>query len=175
MDAHFTTLFLGQPLCSKIRDVLASDAPYPYLHESAQAVLEERRQVFLDVLSGEGLAFEDTADDTIWWTFAGGRVNTTLKYALETLGDWKVVPDNFAVKIRGMMPGGSELNEAVKALSHESFWTDDLWDRIRGKLPAYRLTKFEPVLPEWITREIVGAYLLDVAGARALFRGGPGA
>ena len=158
----FTPQFLGFELCQKIREILASDTEYAYLHESAQLALEEKRQAFLDVLEPEGLSFEDRADETIWWTFAGGRINGTLKYALEALGDWKVVPDNFSVKIRGISPGGRELHDAVTTLSHDSFWADDLWDRIRGKLPAYRLTKFEPVLPEWVSREVVATYLLDV-------------
>ena len=29
--------------------------------------------------------------------------------ALEALGGWSVVPDNFMLKVRGMRPGGSEL------------------------------------------------------------------
>lgn len=37
-----------------------------------------------------------------WWTFAGGRINATLRYALEALSPgWKIVPDNFMLKIRG--------------------------------------------------------------------------
>lgn len=35
-----------------------------------------------------------------WWTFAGGRINTTLRHALEALGaSWKIVPDNFGLTI----------------------------------------------------------------------------
>jgi hypothetical protein len=32
-----------------------------------------------------------------WWTFAGGRINATLRYALEALSPgWKIVPSRFA-------------------------------------------------------------------------------
>ena len=36
-----------------------------------------------------------------WWTFAGGRVNHTLKYGLEVAEGWKVVADNFQLRIEG--------------------------------------------------------------------------
>jgi ATP-dependent Lhr-like helicase len=32
--------------------------------------------------------------------FAGGHINSTLRYALEAVGDWKVIPDNYVVKVR---------------------------------------------------------------------------
>jgi ATP-dependent Lhr-like helicase len=36
-----------------------------------------------------------------WWTFAGGRINATLRYALQAVDrEWTVIPDNFAIKIR---------------------------------------------------------------------------
>jgi hypothetical protein len=37
----------------------------------------------------------------VWWTYAGGRINHTLKYALEVSQGWKVVAENFFVKIAG--------------------------------------------------------------------------
>ena len=35
-----------------------------------------------------------------WWTFAGGRINHTLKYALEVLGGWKITADSFALAVQ---------------------------------------------------------------------------
>ncbi len=41
------------------------------------------------------------AGKAFWWTFAGGRINYTLKYALEVIGGWKVVADNLLLRIEG--------------------------------------------------------------------------
>ena len=38
-------------------------------------------------------------------------------------------------------------------------------------LPNYRLSKFQALMPDWVEREVVGAYLLDVAGARGFVGG----
>lgn len=45
---------------------------------------------------------EVVEEELRWWTFAGGRINATLRYALEALNPgWKIIPDNFMLKIRG--------------------------------------------------------------------------
>jgi len=40
-----------------------------------------------------------------------------------------------------------------------------MWQNIAGSLPNYRLSKFQPLMPPWIEREMVADYLLDVGGA----------
>ena len=42
---------------------------------------------------------------------------------------------------------------------------DDFWRGIANSLPSYRLSKFQPLMPPWVEREVVAAYLLDPAGA----------
>ncbi len=34
-----------------------------------------------------------------------------------------------------------------------------------ASLPNYRLNKFQPLMPDWVQREVVAGYLLDVARA----------
>ena len=79
-------------------------------------------------------------------------------------GDWKVVPDNFLVKVRGedLIFGVSEKRFASSEIE---FWENDkLWAGIAESLPSYRLSKFQPLMPPWVEREVVASYLLDVAG-----------
>ena len=102
-----------------------------------------------------------------WWTFAGGRINATLRYALESLSrGWKVIPDNFAIKVRGEQLTIDAFREALLALADVELWENDtLWTTVAASLPNYRLSKFQPLMPPWVEREVVASYLLDVGGA----------
>jgi ATP-dependent Lhr-like helicase len=119
----------------------------------------------------------EVADDEIrWWTFAGGRINATLRYALEAVGqDWKVIPDNFLIKVRGEDLKLHGFREAISRLRDIEFWEDNkLWERVAQSLPNYRLSKFQPLMPPWVEREVVASYLLDVAGAWRWLSGSDG-
>lgn len=51
------------------------------------------------------------------------------------------------------------------------FWEDArLWRQIAGALPGYRLSKFQPLMPDWVEREVLARTLLDVPGAAAWVR-----
>jgi ATP-dependent Lhr-like helicase len=110
---------------------------------------------------------EYDGDELRWWTFAGGRINATLRYALDSLGhEWKVIPDNFLIKVRGEHLNRQDFDEALAKLHEASFWENvALWSEVAESLPSYRLSKFQPLMPEWVEREIVASYLLDVKGA----------
>ncbi len=161
--------FLGLELCQAVRDALASETAYPYLHETAQWVLHQRREAFDGVLAPGRDGVDVDGHEIRWWTFAGGRINATLRHALLAVGgEWKVVPDNFMLRVRGPELSEASFREAVAKLREPSFWDDDaLWDGVADDLPSYRLSKFQPLMPPWVEREMLGAYLLDVAGARA--------
>ena len=159
--------FLGFDVCQKVLDVLTSEESFPYLHETAEAVLQEQRENFdgmLEPLRG-GVEVDD--GEIRWWNFAGGRINSTLRYALEAVvGDWKVIPDNYLVKVRGEDIAERDFREAVAAISDLEFWENDkLWEEVGQSLPNYRLSKFQSLMPPWVEREMLGEYLLDVAGA----------
>jgi len=113
--------------------------------------------------------FDGDATELRWWTFAGGRINSTLRYALTALEPtWTVIPDNYAVKVRGSSDSGAWLAETIDRLSGDDFWTDDaLWATIHASLPNYRLTKFQPLMPDWVERETIAKHLLDLEGTKA--------
>lgn len=162
----FLPQFLGVELCQQVLEILCSDADYRFLHRSARTVLAGERDRFRGVLQPRRGGVEIGEDELRWWTFAGGRINATLRYALEAIGPgWKVVPDNYVIKIRGDLDH-VRFREARRQLEDPEFWEDDgLWQRIAASLPNYRLSKFQPLMPPWIEREMVADFLLDVAGA----------
>ena len=124
-----------------------------YLDPEAAQVLAERRESAKPVVSGR-TPIECVNGEVRWWTFAGGRINVMLRYALEALGEgWQVIPDNFVVKVRGESLDQASFHRALGRLREIEFWEDEaLWGRVAQALPNYRLSKFQPLMPPWIAR-----------------------
>lgn len=168
----FVPQFLGFDICQEMKAVLTSDADYPFLDTRARAALAEWRGDLGALLKRPGNELRYDDDAVTWWTFAGGRINQTLKYALEYAGGWKVVPDNFAIKISGDGVTHETVREVIHRLADPTFWhATETRRALYGKVPEYRLSKFQRVLPEPLQVEMVGNYLLDFdATARWLQR-----
>ena len=158
--------FLGFGVSQQILGVLLREDEPAYLHSSAQVALRERRAAFEGTLEAHG-GLEVGPDEAIWWTFAGGRINGTLKQALNALGhDWKVVSDNYAVRIRAQDIDAHRVERAIGELLDRELWDNSaLWGEVAAELPGYRLSKFQDVLPPWVEREVVATFLLDIEGA----------
>jgi ATP-dependent Lhr-like helicase len=159
-----------------MRSVLAADALPSHLHESARETLVKMREDFCGLVSTDERSVVEIDDEEVrWWTFAGGRINTTLKYAIEANSSCKAVPDNLVVKIRGEGARGDELRALLQRLREPGLWDDaNLWLRISASLPNYRLSKFQDVLPPEAQAEMIGEFLLDIQGARrAAYAMGP--
>ncbi len=156
--------FLGFDVCQEILRVLLSEQVPPYLHATAADVLADHREAMceaLDDLRG-GVEYDD--DEFRWWTYAGGRVNSTLRYALLARHpDWKVIPDNFVIKVRGDDLSRVAYDEALVGLRDLELWEDEqLWAEVMEGLPNYRLSKFQGLMPAWVQREMLADYLLDI-------------
>lgn len=162
----FLPQFLGFELCQKILDVLTSTDEPAYLSDEALRGLRHQRDNHAEVLKPGRGGVEFDGNEIRWWTFAGGRINSTLRYALQALNvDWRVMPDNFLVKIRGNWKT-DQFHDAVRRLADVDFWEDDeMWRGVAASLPNYRLSKFQLLVPPWVEREMLADYLLDVAGA----------
>ncbi len=163
----FIPQFLGETVCRKIRDVLASGDAYGYLTPEAAALLAGRRDALGRVLTPGHPGVEITDHEIRWWTFAGGRINSTLRYGLGTLlPGVQIVPDNFLLRLRGDDLTYPRFQDAEASLRSPAFWADEgLWNGVFDSLPGYRLSKFQPLMPPWVEREVVANYLLDVRGA----------
>jgi ATP-dependent Lhr-like helicase len=170
----FLPQFLGFELCQAIREVLRGVDRPPPLDDAAWAALSARREALSEVVGEGAPGWEIEGDELRWWTFAGGRINATLRHALEAVGgDWKVIPDNFLLKVRGPDLDARRFQEALDLLRQPAFWEDEaLWRLIAASLPNYRLSKFQPLMPPWVQQEVVARYLLDAEGARRWVAGG---
>ncbi|HEX9620342.1 MAG TPA: DEAD/DEAH box helicase [Polyangiaceae bacterium] len=170
----FVPQFLGFEVCREMKAVLTSDDDYPFLDEKAKAALAEWRGDLGELLlrSTDSLQFDGTA--VTWWTFAGGRINQTLKYALEWKGGWKVVPDNFSIKIQGDGASVERVSQLLDELRSRTFWdAAETRAKLRALVPEYRLSKFQRVLPDRWQSEMVGGYLLDFEGTAGVLQSAP--
>lgn len=60
------------------------------------------------------------------------------------------------------------INTALARLREVPFWNDEsIWVNVRAALPNYRLSKFQPLMPDWIERETLSRHLLDAEGTKA--------
>lgn len=165
--------FLGFDLCQEMRTVLTSDTDYSFLDAQAKTALNEWRADLGQLLRDTHDTLQFDGDTVTWWTFAGGRINQTLKYALEWKGGWKVIPDNFAIKIQGNGVGPDAVLDVLKPMRDVAFWrAPDTRQKLRSLVPEYRLSKFQQVLPDAWQTEVVGGYLLDFDGAERILDGG---
>jgi len=163
----FIPQVLGIEVCQKVKKILTSSDDYPYLDESGRKVLKEWREDLGELLRRTGNAIQVDEDGAHWWTFAGGHINHTLKYALESLDGWKVMANNFEMRIEGDGVSFNTIEGAIRRISEPGFWESPETQReILSRLPEYRLSKFQRVLPDSLSAEMVGNYLLDVNATR---------
>lgn len=160
--------FLGYELCQKMLSILTSDERYRYVSEVAMDGLEQRRSELGDLLTPGIGGIEIEREEIRWWTFAGGTINSTLRYALNALkDDWKITTDNLSLRVRGDAIDGRAFIQVLEDLGREAFWKDKtFWEGIAASLPSYRLSKFQSLTPPWVEREVLAVYLLDIDGAR---------
>lgn len=168
----FVPQLLSFDVCQRVKRVLMADEDFPYLDAAAKNALAEHRREFAPLFRrpGPSLQFDDGV--MRWWTFAGGRINHTIKYAMSVLGDWKVVADNHVLRLKGDGLTSLDVRNAIQRMAAPGFWDlETTRFSILARLPAYRLSKFQPLLPAAVAMEAVASYLLDFPGA-ARFVGG---
>ncbi|MFO0605013.1 MAG: DEAD/DEAH box helicase [Polyangiales bacterium] len=161
---------LGNRLCRRMRQALLEDVEPSYLHATALAVLRELRRDLRPRLERPEPAIAYESQMASWWTWAGGRINHTLKHAIELKTGWRVVADNFHLRLEGDV-SADVLNPLIDAMRERAFWDDPAFAAaLLAKLPDYRLSKFQPAMPEAAAREMVAGYLLDVPGTVAFLQ-----
>jgi ATP-dependent helicase Lhr and Lhr-like helicase len=164
----FAPRHLGFELCQQIKRVLLDDAPVPYLSEAAAVALAQYREEMAGWLEPSGPTLQGDQKSWRWWTFAGGAINQTIKYAVMELTGWKVVADSFRVRLEGEQLTEGAVREALARLGSPALWQDlDFWRGVLAHVPPYRLSKFQQALPAREQLELVGGTLLDLPGARA--------
>ena len=161
----FAPQLLGFELCQQIANILKAENSISYIDKNAQAAIDEFRQQLRPLLINSELSIEIEDGRALWWTFAGGQINHTLKYGLQFHHDWKIVADNFKLKIEGDSLGISTLSLAITRMSEPDFWySSNTQNFIMSQLPEYRLSKFQAALPTVYSLETISNYLLDISG-----------
>jgi ATP-dependent Lhr-like helicase len=165
----FIPQHLGFELCQRMKQVVTETTRYPYVDETGWKHIEEKREDLGDLLRRSGSAVQidlSLGSTARWWTFAGGRINHTLKYGLEVARGWKVVADNFQLRIEGDGIRHETVREVIASMAKRAFWdAPDVRKAVLARLPGYRLSKFQDCLPERFALEVIERYLLDVEGA----------
>lgn len=159
----FIPQHLGFEVAQRMKRVLTEATRYPYVDEGAFQRIEQRRDELGELLRRSGHAVQMDGGLARWWTFAGGRVNHTLKYGFEVLEGWKVVADNFQLRIEGDGINHESVRQAIGKMASAEFWNaPDTRRAVLTRLPDYRLSKFQDCLPETFALEVIERYLLDV-------------
>lgn len=159
----FIPQLLSFELCQRMKRVLTDDVRYPYVDEVGWKYLAAKREDLGELLRRPGRAVQIDEAVGRWWTFAGGRVNHTLKYGFEVVEGWKVVADNFQLRIEGDGVTHESLRAAIERMGTSEFWTaPEMRRAVLSRLPGYRLSKFQDCLPERFALEVIANYLLDV-------------
>jgi ATP-dependent helicase Lhr and Lhr-like helicase len=166
----FAPSLLGFEVGQRMKRILTDSAPIAYADASAMRAIEERRKELGDTLR-RPIAMQTDDGAVRWWTFAGGKINQTLKHAFEWSQDWSVKADNVELRISGAGVSDGAVREAIAKVASAAFWDEpETRSAILGRLPAYRLSKFQDALPDAFAVEMVGNYLLDVPRAQAFAR-----
>lgn len=171
----FLPQYLSFEICQQVQDFVGSDRLPPWLHTTAAEIVEAERASLQrrDLLPFESPSLELQEEALVWWTYAGGKINNTLRYAIRACEpDWKVTPDNYSVRIKGEGASRPRVGALIERFSDPEFWANrQLWQEIAEDLPNYRLSKFQPFMPAWVAREMVAGFLLDIEGAWSFLGG----
>lgn len=155
---------LGYEICQEVKAILNENRRIGYADTAIQRSIQSLHDDLLPVFHGNEWVIDHGAHRARWWTFAGGRINYTLKYGLHILTGWTASVDNFSLKIEGPITT-KRLQECIDQLRDPAFWErSDVIQYLRDRLPNYRLSKFQQVLPKDFAREVIASYLLDVPG-----------
>ncbi|MBW4551008.1 MAG: DEAD/DEAH box helicase [Aphanocapsa sp. GSE-SYN-MK-11-07L] len=163
----FLPHFLSWEICQEIAKLLHSSQEIAYLDPNAQQSLancrSEQRQTIVEPIAWP------SDQQVIWWTYAGGKINRTLKYGLEHYWGWQVSANNFQVTISGEHLTPVTLAEAIAQVIQPEFWsTAESQDFLLQHLPNYRFSKFQQALPKQYALEVVQSHLLDIPGLQKL-------
>jgi ATP-dependent Lhr-like helicase len=157
--------FIGYEITRKKRDILTGSDDLPYLSSEARTWLTMLRSDKGPFLATAFAPVEDDEKGTRWHTWAGGRVNNTLRFALSAALGVDVQASNEVVRVSDAGVPWSDIARGIDAMACPGYWADSaIMDTIQAMLPDWRLSKFQPYLPEQKRRDLVAMTILDVPG-----------
>jgi len=160
-----TPNFLGYKLCRKMRDVLVSSAEYSYLDMQSKQLLGYLREDHQSYLSRAFAPIEIDDKGIIWWTWAGGNINNTLRTVLKIELGIDVQASNEYVKAKSGTLTINEYRAVINKMSEPGYWDNlELLREIYTMVPNYHLSKFQPYLPEELKLKLVAEKVFDFEG-----------
>ncbi|BFL81980.1 hypothetical protein LFREDSHE_04300 [Shewanella baltica] len=157
--------FLSYKLCRKMRDIIVSTDEYPYLDFQAKELLEAIREDQQDYLSDEFAPIEHDDKGMIWWTWAGGNINNTIRTVLKIELGIDIQVSNECIKVKSDTLIIHKLREVIKKISEPTYWDSlELLREIYSMVPNYHLSKFQPYLPEDLKLKLVADKVFDFEG-----------
>jgi len=98
-----------------------------------------------------------------------------LRLGLAVASGWKVFADNFGISLRGDGLSLAELDRCVRELRQPEWWSDrSNLAALLDRMPSYRVSKFQHLLPVEAQYEITAAMLLDLGAALRWLNERPG-
>lgn len=162
-----TPTLLSERLCRTIRDVLVDEREYPFCDLATRKQLHALRQERL-YLANDFAPLQVEEQEMTWWTYAGGRINKTLRLALSRFFGCEIVSNQLSLRFVETVLNEASLREALAAIASPDWWQDqaNLAALLQG-LPEQRLSKFQPCLPEHLQRQLLAREYLDPEATRA--------
>ncbi|MEW2352978.1 DEAD/DEAH box helicase [Spirillospora sp. NPDC029432] len=144
-------------LARAVRDVVLGQDPPVGLTHRASAALAAARAELGEVAHPDRTMAVRSGDEVLWWTWAGTRVNATLKASLGALADPSARPDDLYIRLRGDLDAKT-WSEAAGSVTHLVGPEVDP--------QAVRGLKFSAALPPGLATATLAARLADLPNAQ---------
>jgi len=169
--SSITPGFLGYELCRKMRDVLVSDEAYSYLDLKSGQSLTSMREDRQALLASSFAPVEHDDKGFIWWTWAGGNINNTLRAVLRIELNADVQAGNEYIRVNSDTSMFKTYTDTISKISQPHYWDNpEFLKKLYEMVPNYRLSKFQPYLPETLKLRLVAETLFDIEGTLAFLK-----
>lgn len=160
----FSPKILSYELCQSMLQVLTSSDTYAYCSPQAQQALQHLRQQ-QPYLQTE--RWHTTEQEIQWWTYAGGRINQTLKKAVEYVVGYTIKANNYGLIFDPEQTSIKTLRRLLAQINTDEFWQKrGLQEHIASTLPQQKISKFQDGLAGTWQQELLIDRFLDMTGAQ---------
>ncbi len=158
---------LGLEVCRRMRRLLQVDQVPEGADDGAASTWHALRRAHRDVVGRRWIRTEAGRGAFQWFTFAGDRINRTLRLMLPRWVGGTIEGNQVQVRARGA-GATDQLRTALTVLAHKD-WTKDpiIQAELAEATPRLAVSKFEALLPRDMQREVRTRAHLDLAGAQA--------
>jgi ATP-dependent helicase Lhr and Lhr-like helicase len=155
--------FLSYRLCRKMRDLIVSETDYPYLDPESKNLLQDLRDDQQQFLGAHYAPIEYDDKGMIWWTWAGGNINNTLRAVLMKELDAEVQARNESITVKGNYLHPEDYDIVIDRISNPAYWKDpEVRTWLLAGVPNYHLSKFQPYLPDQLKWQLIADSIYDI-------------